>query len=105
MAEQELRALDRRSALIAHLRTLAFGAAVVLVLASLIGKLGNWSFYAAGVCAAAYAFFPIWPDAVFRREAYQRALVRLNQRGTDLLAGPSRPFPDSLHSSLYASPP
>ncbi len=94
-AEQQLRALDRRSALIAHLRTLAFGAAVVLVLASLIGKLGNWSFYAAGVCAAAYAFFAIWHDAVFRREAYQRALVRLNQRGIDRLTGAWQRFPET----------
>jgi len=94
-AEQELRRLDTRSAWFAHLRTAAFVGAVGFVLVALIGKLGNWSFYAAGAFAALYAFLAVRHDAVFRREAYQRALVRLNQRGIDRLTGAWQRFSDT----------
>jgi len=68
---------------------------VAFVLAALIGKLENWSFYAAGAFAALYAFFAVRHDAVFRREAHQTALVRLNQRGIDRLTGAWQRFLDT----------
>jgi hypothetical protein len=93
-ALREGEALDRRSAVLANLRGVAFIAAAALAVLTLFGKLPSTAWYAGLACAAAYGGLVASHHRVIRREQRSRLRARLNERGIARLTGEWHRFPE-----------
>ena len=86
-ALREAEELDKRSAVLANLRGIAFIAAAVLGVLTFFGKLSEPVWYAVVACVAIYVALVVLHDRVLRREQRARLRARLNERGIARLTG------------------
>jgi hypothetical protein len=86
-ALREAEELDKRSAVLANLRGIAFTAAAVLGVLTFFGKLPEPVWYAVAGCVAIYVALVVSHDRVLRREQRARLRARLNERGVARLTG------------------
>ena len=93
-ALREIEELERRSARLANLRSLAFISAAALAAFTFFGKLPSSGWYAAGAGIAVYAALAVAHERVFQRKRRTQLLAELNERGIARLTGEWHRFKD-----------
>lgn len=101
-ARAEAAALDRRSALFAHLRVVAFVVAAGAAGLVLFDKLPDWRWLIAGGGLAGYMLLAVRHDRVIRAEQRAQVRAQLNERGLARLTGAWHAFPN--RGERYADP-
>lgn len=87
-----LTALDRRSGLLANLRTVTFLAAVIVLLLVAFQKLPRWALFISFGSVIAFVALAVIHARVIREEARAAVLKGLNTRGLQRLSGAWRQF-------------
>lgn len=92
---EQLQGLDRRGAMLANLRTVAFLGFAVLLLMVIFERLPRAGLVGVIACLAGYVVLAIIHAKVIRAEDYTRVRLGLNERGLLRLDGKWNEFPQS----------
>jgi len=93
-ALREIEELEKRSARLANLRSLAFISAAALAAFTFFGKLPSSGWYAASAGIAVYAALAVAHERVFQSKRRTQLLAELNERGIARLTGEWHRFKD-----------